>query len=164
VHIPTGTAATAASAIAPATAATAATTATAPATTAATAPATTTAALVAAPPATALTATARLRPRQQIHQVVEVALLLRAGRRILTRHHANQAHVVCAPTHHLQRLHQPRQPIPLDTHLLFDLGRGAHRALVGGRRLLRLGGGAPAIRHRFGRAFRGFGGGLRRLG
>jgi hypothetical protein len=108
--------------------------------TAATATATATATLVASASAVAVTAAARLRPRKQVHQVIEVALLLRARRRILAGQHAHEAHVVGAPTHHLQRLHQPGETVALDAHLLFDLRRRARRALVGGRRRRRLGG------------------------
>jgi len=82
---------------------------------------------------TAIAPAARLRPRQQVHQVVEVALLLRARRRIFAGHHAHETHVVRPPAHHLQRLHQPGQAVTLDAHLLFDLCRGANRALVSGR-------------------------------
>jgi hypothetical protein len=84
-------------------------------------------------PATIATS-ARLGPRQEVHQIVEVALLLGARRRILAGHDAHQADVVGAAAHHLQRFHQPREPIALDAHLLFDLGGGLDRALVDRRR------------------------------
>jgi hypothetical protein len=83
---------------------------------------------------------ARLGPREQVDDVIEVTLLLRAGRRILAAHHANESHVVGAPAHHLERLHQPGEAIALDTHLLFDLRRRAHRALVDGGRPARFSG------------------------
>jgi hypothetical protein len=112
-------------------------TARAPRTTARTT-ATTTTAAASIPAATAVTSAAiavsaaRLGPRLQIDDVIEVALLLRVGWRILAAHHANQAYVVGAPAHHLERLHQAREPIAIDAHLFFDLGRRAHRALVDG--------------------------------
>jgi len=92
----------------------------------------------------------------QIDNVVEVALLLRVRRRILAAHHANQPDVVGTTAHHLERLHQAREPIAIDAHLFFDLGRRADRTLVDGWR-----------RARFGRRAllrRGLGGRLRRRG
>jgi len=113
------------------------------ATTAASIPATSTVAVASA--AIAVPA-ARLGPGQQIDDVIEVALLLRVRRRILAAHDANQSHVVGAPAHHLERLHQAREPIAIDAHLFFDLGRRAHRALVDGWRRARFGG--RALRRR----------------
>jgi hypothetical protein len=71
-----------------------------------------------------------LRTRQKIHQIVEVALLLGAGRRILAAQHADKAHVVGAIADHVERLHQPRQAIALDVELLFQLGRRRNGALI----------------------------------
>jgi hypothetical protein len=97
---------------------------------------------------------------QQVHQIVEVALLLGAGRRIFAAHHAHQTHVVGAIAQNLQRLHQARQAIAFDVQLLFQLGGRPQRAFVDdrlGRHLGRggLGGrlfGAGTVRRRsFGR-------------
>jgi hypothetical protein len=79
--------------------------------------------------------TLRLGPGHQIDQVIEIALFLGARRRVFTRQHAHEPHVVGAPTHHLERLHQARQAIALDAHLLFDLGCRACGALVDRRGL-----------------------------
>jgi hypothetical protein len=81
---------------------------------------------------------ARLGSGLQVDDVVEVTLFLGAGWRILAAHHAHEPHVVGAPAHHLQRLHQPGETIALDAHLFFDLGRRAHRALVDGGRPARV--------------------------
>jgi hypothetical protein len=117
------------------------------ATTAATA--TTTAATpAAAGAATAVTTAARtaaiaiavlgLGAGHQIDDVVEVALFLGAGGRILAAHHAHEAHVVGAIANHLERLHQPGEAVPLDVELDLDLGRRfggrASRSVVDRRR------------------------------
>jgi hypothetical protein len=70
------------------------------------------------------------RARQKIDQIVEVALLLGAGRRILAAHHAHETHVVGAIADHVERLHQPRQAIAFDVELLFQLGRCGNGALI----------------------------------
>jgi hypothetical protein len=76
--------------------------------------------------------------RQKIDQIVEVALLLGAGRGILAAHHAHQTHVVGAIANDVERLHEARQALALDVELLLQLGGGAQRAFVdrglGGRR------------------------------
>jgi hypothetical protein len=83
-------------------------------------------------------AAARLGPRHQIGEVIEVALLLGIRGRILARHHAHEPDVVGAPAHHLERLQQPGQAIALDAQLLFDLcssrSGSSHGCLVDGRR------------------------------
>jgi hypothetical protein len=98
-----------------------------------------------------------LGPRQEVREIVEVALLLRVRRRILAGHHAYEPHVVGAPTHHFQRLHQAREPIAFDAELLFDLcGRRCgrrHRGFVDGRRRFRRR--ATFTRRRLGASFRG---------
>ena len=80
---------------------------------------------------------ASLGPRLQINDVEEVALLLCAGRRVFTRHHAHESDVVGAIAYDLQRLHQALQAIAFDRELLLDLGRGTRAAFV--RRRGRLG-------------------------
>jgi hypothetical protein len=75
----------------------------------------------------------------QVDDVVEIALLLGVGRRILTREDAHEAHVVGAVAHDLEGLHEPSEAIAFDAHLLLDLGgrlRGAWilgRGRLGGR-------------------------------
>jgi len=102
----------------------------------------------------------------QIDDVVEIALLLGAGGRILAAHHAHEADVVGAIANHLERLHQTGEAVPLDVELDLNLGRRfggrASRPVVDGRRF--------SARGRFtfgfgtfdGRRFATFGG--RRLG
>jgi hypothetical protein len=83
-----------------------------------------------------------LAARHEVDEVVEVALLLRAGRRIFAAHHADQPNVVGAVADHLERLHQTRQAILFDPELLLDLGgreRGARiRCSLRGRARLRI--------------------------
>ena len=79
--------------------------------------------------ATAKAAT-RFRAGKQINEVIKVALFLGARRRLLAGHHPHEPHVVGAPAHHLERLHQAGQAIALDAHLLFDLGCRTYGALV----------------------------------
>jgi hypothetical protein len=94
--------------------------------TTATAPTTATTVSVASAAATVATVptAARLGPRQEIGEIVEIALLLRVRRRILAGHHAHEPHVVGTPAHHLEGLHQAREAIAFDAQLLFDLGGG----------------------------------------
>jgi hypothetical protein len=111
-------------------AATSTTTATTSATTAATIATT---AIAAAVPA------GRLGPRHEIDDIEEVALLLGVRRRILAGQNAHEPDIVGAPAHHFQRLHQPREPIALDAHLLFDFGGCTRGAVIDGRCSARLG-------------------------
>src|SRR6185437_12804953 len=87
-----------------------------------TATSTTAAATVAAAPAIAPAAAIvpRLGAGLQVHEVIEVALLLGSGWRILAAHHAHETHVVGAIADHLQRLHHARQTISRETELRFD--------------------------------------------
>jgi hypothetical protein len=100
-------------------------------------------AALAPPTASAVSAVARatLRARNEIDDVVEVALLLGVGRRVLAGEHADEAHVVRAVADHFERLHEPREPIALDPELLLDLGRGLCCARIFGWRRGRLHGG-----------------------
>ena len=66
--------------------------------------------------------------RHQIDDVVEIALLLGAGGRILAAHHAHEADVVGAIANHLERLHQAGEAIPLDVELRLNLGRASRGA------------------------------------
>jgi len=102
-------------------------TATTPTTAATTA---TTAATIATAAIATTVAAALLRPRQEIDDIEELTLLLGVRRRILTGQHAHEPHVVGAPAHHLERLHQPGEPIALDAELLFDLGRRQRSAFI----------------------------------
>jgi hypothetical protein len=70
---------------------------------------------------TATTAVARiecillhaLRPRHQIDEVEELAALLRARWCGVALDHAHQTNLGHAPAHHVERLHQPAEPIAL---------------------------------------------------
>jgi hypothetical protein len=66
---------------------------------------------------------ATLVARHEVDHVVKIALLLGVRGRILSREDAHQPHVVGAVAHDLEGLHEPREAIALDGHLLFDLGR-----------------------------------------
>ncbi len=114
--------------------ATATATATAAAATATTTTSTTTATATAIPAAAiaAAVTTARLGPRLEIHDIEEVALLLGIRRRILAGQHPHEPHVVRAPAHDLESLHQPGESITRDAELRFNL-RGGRRCRLGSR-------------------------------
>ena len=59
---------------------------------------------------------------------MKLTLLLGVRGRILARQHAHEADVVGAVSDDLERLHEAREPIALDRHLLFDLGGGLRGA------------------------------------
>jgi hypothetical protein len=46
------------------------------------------------------------RPRHHVRHIVEIALLLGVGRRLVTRQDAHQAHPGCALAHNRERFHQ----------------------------------------------------------
>jgi len=71
--------------------------------------------------------------RHEVDEVIEVALLLRAGRRIFAAHHAHEPNIVSAVADHLERLHQARQAIFFDPELLLDLGGRQRRSWIRGR-------------------------------
>ena len=90
-----------------------------------------------------------LTARHEVDEVVEVALLLRAGRRIFAAHHAHQPNVVGAVADHLERLHQTRQAIFFDPELLLDLGGRERGAWIRGRLRGRTRLGVRRLRGRF---------------
>jgi len=70
----------------------------------------------AAPIIAARVITPGFRPRHHVEHVVEIALLLGVGRRVLTRQHAHQAHPSGALARHRECFHQARQAITLNLH------------------------------------------------
>jgi hypothetical protein len=82
---------------------------------------TTTAAAAISIPSTPLVTTRvhiapRLRPRHGVHHVVEIALLLGVGRRVLARQDAHQPYPGRALANHRERLHETRKAIAPDLH------------------------------------------------
>ena len=91
----------------------------------------TTAAIVPSGTAASAIVAPGLTARHEVDEVVKVALLLGAGRRIFSAHHAHEPNVVGAVADHLERLHQARQTILFDPELLLDLGRGQRGSWIG---------------------------------
>jgi hypothetical protein len=116
----------------------------------------------------------RFGPRHQVQHVVEIALLLGVGRRLVARKDAHQSHPGCALARHCECLHETRQAITLNLHRCghsLSLGSGAKVGRwrfggrlgrgVAGRLATCLRSGRRIIRRRRGRFGRRHGRGLR---
>jgi hypothetical protein len=67
----------------------------------------------------------------QVDEVIEIALLLGRGGRVLAAHDTNQTDVVGAVANDVQRLHQAGQAVALDAQLGLQLGRSQRGPRVG---------------------------------